>query len=148
RRGRIGSKGFAQALLALQQKVHLRAKGGAGFLLVKIGEEGIVFAIVNALGVQAFGQDAGQGGFADAERAFDGDEARSLWTPLGDRCALGRGVVRYWLGIIAVKMFAFDVIPRGVFGARNLLLKKTKEKAGSSGLPASSRQNSFRNDKL
>src|SRR5262249_50017514 len=95
RRGRISSKGFAQALLALQQKVHLRAKRRAGFFLVKIGEEGIVFAVVDAAGVEAFGEDAGQRGFAYAEWTFDGDEARSLRARLGDGCAFGRGVERH-----------------------------------------------------
>ncbi len=101
RRGRIRGEGFAQSFLALQQKVHLRAKGGAGFFLVKIGEKRIVFAIVNAAGVEAFGKDAGQRGFADAQRAFDGDETGSLRPPLGDKSALGRGVLRHWQGIIA-----------------------------------------------
>jgi len=81
--------------LAFEQKVHLRAKGRAGFFVIEIGEEGIVFAIVNAARVEAFGQDAGQGGFADAQGAFDGDEARSLGAPLGDGCAFGRGVERH-----------------------------------------------------
>ncbi len=78
------------------------AEGGAGFFVVEIGEEGIVFAIVNAAGVEAFCQDASQGGFADAEGTFDGDEARSLGAPpLGDGCAFGRGVERHQGGIIA-----------------------------------------------
>jgi len=50
--------------------------------------------------VEAFGEDASQGGFADAEWAFDGDEARSLGAPLGDGCAFGRGVERHQGGII------------------------------------------------
>jgi len=101
RSGRIGGEGFAEALLALEEKVHLGAEGGAGFFVVEIGEEGIVFAIINAAGVKAFGEDASQSGFADAERAFDGDKARSLRAPLGDGCAFGRGVERHQEGIIA-----------------------------------------------
>jgi len=95
RRGRIGGEGFAQALLALQQKVHLRAQRRAGFFVVKIGEKGIVFAIVDAASVKAFSKDAGQRGFAYPKWAFDGNEARSLGTPLGDGCAFGRGVERH-----------------------------------------------------
>ena len=94
-RGRICGKRFAKALLAFEQKVHLGAKGGAGFFVVEIGKEGIVFAIVDTAGVEAFSEDAGQGGFPDAEGAFDGDEARSLGAPLGDGCAFGRGVERH-----------------------------------------------------
>ena len=101
RRGGIRSEGFAETLLTFEEKVHLRAKGGAGFFVVKIGKEGIVFAIVNATRVEALSQDASQCGFADAKRAFDGDEARSLGAPLGDGCAFGRGVERHQGGIIA-----------------------------------------------
>jgi len=57
--------------------VHLGAKSGARLGFVEVGEEGIVLAIVDATGVQAFGKDTGEGGFADAERAFDNNEARS-----------------------------------------------------------------------
>jgi len=103
RRGRIGGKGFAEALLALEEKVHLRAKGRAGFFVVEIGEERIVFAVVHAASVETFGEDACESGFADAERAFDGNEARSLRAPLGDGCAFGRRVVRHQGGIIAAR---------------------------------------------
>ena len=99
RRGGIRGEGFAEALLALQQKIYLGAKGGAGFFVVEIGKEGIVFAIVDTAGVEPFGEDASQGGFADAKRAFDGDEARSLGAPLGDGCAFGRGVERHQGGL-------------------------------------------------
>ncbi len=95
RRGRIRREGFAEALLSFEEKVHLGAKGGAGFFIVKIGQERIVFAIVDTAGVEAFREDAGQRGFANAEGAFDGDEARSLGAPLGDGCAFGRGVERH-----------------------------------------------------
>ena len=93
--GGICGERFAKALLAFEQKVHLSAKRGARFFVVKIGEEGIVFAVVNAAGVEAFREDAGERGFADAEGAFDGDEARSLGAPPGDGCAFGRGVERH-----------------------------------------------------
>src|SRR5262249_49449615 len=103
-RRRIGSQDFPETLLALQEKVHLRAKRGARFFVVKVGQKRIVFAVVNAAGMKTLGEDAGERGFADSERPFDGYETRSLRTPPGDGCALGRGVVRHWRRIIAAKM--------------------------------------------
>src|SRR5262249_56987860 len=69
---------------------------------------------------EVLGRDGGEVGLAEGERALDANEVRSLRTPPGNGCALGRGVVRHWLGIIAAKMFAFDVIPAppAVGGAR------------------------------
>ena len=67
------------------------AEGGAGFFLVEIGEKRIVFAVVDAARVQALGEDFGEGGFADAERAFDDDEAGRLGTALRNGSALGGG---------------------------------------------------------
>jgi hypothetical protein len=94
RAGGFDGEGFAETLLALDEEVHLGAEGRAGFYFVEIGEEGIVFAIVNAAGVQAFGEDFGESGFADAQRAFDDDEAGRLRAALGSASALGcRGVV-------------------------------------------------------
>ena len=84
---------FAEALAALDEEVHLGAKGGAGLGVVEIGEEGIVLAIVDAAGMQALGEDAGESGFADAQRAFNNDEAGRLWTTLGMASALGGGRV-------------------------------------------------------
>ena len=101
RRGSIGGKDFAKAFLALKEEVHLGAESGAGFFVVEICEEGIVFAIVNAAGVEAFGEDAGQSGFAYAERAFDGYETGRLWPSFGDGRAFGGGVVPHWPEIIA-----------------------------------------------
>src|SRR6266852_2428996 len=93
RAGSFDGEGFAEALLALQEEVHLGAEGGAGLGVVKIGEERIVLAIVDAAGVEAFGEDLGEGGFADAKRAFDDDEAGSLRTSLRSASALGCGRV-------------------------------------------------------
>src|SRR6266436_5812114 len=88
RAGSFDGEGFAEALLALDEEVHLGAKGGAGLGFVKVGEKRIVLAIVDATGVEAFGEDAGEGGFADAERAFNNDEAGRLgWAHLrGRKC--------------------------------------------------------------
>ena len=55
RAGDFDGEGFAEALLALDEEVHLGAKSGAGFGFVEIGEEGIVLAIVDAAAVQALG---------------------------------------------------------------------------------------------
>jgi hypothetical protein len=57
--------------MPLDQEIKLSAKCGTGLFLVKIGEEWIVFGIEYAPCVQAVGQDAGQCGFADANRTFD-----------------------------------------------------------------------------
>src|SRR6202171_879874 len=51
--GSFDGEGFAEALLALDEEVHLGAKGGAGFCFIEVGEEGIVLAIVDAAGVRA-----------------------------------------------------------------------------------------------
>jgi hypothetical protein len=91
--GSFDGEGFAEALLAFDEEVHLGAKGRAGLGVVEVGEEGIVLAIVDPSGVEAFGKDAGEGGFADAERAFDDDEAGSLRSALRSASALGGGGV-------------------------------------------------------
>jgi len=93
RAGSFDGEGFAEALLALQEEVHLGAEGGAGLGVVEIGEERIVLAIVDAAGVEAFGEDLGEGGFADAQRAFDDDEVGRLRTSLRSASALGCGRV-------------------------------------------------------
>jgi len=81
-------------LLALDEEVHLGAKGGARLGFVEVGEKRIVFAVVDAASVKTFGEDAGEGRFPDAQRAFNGDEAGRLWAALGNQRALGgRGVV-------------------------------------------------------
>jgi hypothetical protein len=86
-------EGFAETLPALDEEVHLGAKGGAGLGVVEIGEEGIVLAIVDAAGMEALGEDAGESGFADAQRALNNDEARRLRTALRKASALGGGRV-------------------------------------------------------
>lgn len=116
RAGSFDGERFADALLALDEEIHLGAESGAGFFLVKIAEKRIVLAVVDPAGVQAFGEDFGKRGFADAKRAFDDDEARELRTPLGARSAFGcgrfvgrhlredphvPGVAGRWNGIIA-----------------------------------------------
>jgi len=99
RAGSINREGFAEALLALDEEVHLRAKSAAWLGFVEIGEEGIVFAIVDAAGVEAFGKDAGESGFADAQGAFNDHEAGRLETALRNASALGCG------GIVARHRF-------------------------------------------
>jgi len=91
--GSFDGEGFAEALLAVDKEVHLSAESGAGLGFVKVGEEGIVLAIVNAAGVEAFSKDSGQSGFADAQRAVNDDKAGSLGTTLRDASALGGGRV-------------------------------------------------------
>src|SRR5216684_4308358 len=87
-------EGFAEALLALDEEVHLGAEGGAGFCIVEIGEEGIVLAIIDAAGVEALREDSGERGFADAQRAFNDDETGKLRAALRNASALrGGGVV-------------------------------------------------------
>jgi hypothetical protein len=73
--------------MAFVEKIHLRAEGGAGFFIVEIGEKGIVVGVEDAAGVQLFGQDFGQGGFSDANRAFYDDVARwfESWVAHGAR---------------------------------------------------------------
>jgi len=65
----------------------LSAEGGSGEAGIKIGEKGIVFAIVNAARVEAFGKEAGERSFANAERSFNNDKSRWLWATLRDACA-------------------------------------------------------------
>ena len=89
--GSFNGQGFTKTLLALHEEVHLSAQGGAGFGFVEVGEKGIVFAIVNAAGVEALGEDAGEGAFADAQRAFNDDEAGRLGAALRKASALGTG---------------------------------------------------------
>ncbi len=91
RAGGFDGEGFAEAALALHQEIHLRAQGGAGLFFVEVGEEGVVLAVVDAAGMQALGEDFGEGAFADAQRAFDDDKAGSLRTSLRGEGALGGG---------------------------------------------------------
>jgi len=91
--GSFDGEGFAETLLALDEEVHLGAKGGAGFCFIEVGEEGIVLAIVDTACMQALGEDAGKSGFADAQGAFNNNEAWKLWTALRNASALGGGGV-------------------------------------------------------
>ena len=59
--------------MAFVEEIHLRAKGRAGFFVVKIGEEGIVVVLEHAARVQLLGEDARQRRFAHADRPFDRD---------------------------------------------------------------------------
>ena len=93
RAGGLDGDGFAKALLALDEEMHLGAESGAGLGFVKVGEEGIVLAIVDAPGVESFGKDAGESGFADAKRALNDDKAGSLGTALRHASALSGGRV-------------------------------------------------------
>src|SRR5712664_647503 len=106
---RFDGEGFAEALLALDEEVHLCAKGRAGFGLVEIGEEGIVLAIVDAAGMQALRENLGKSGLADAQGAFNDDEAGRLRTALRKASALGGG------GVVAGHRF---VSPRHGRGQR------------------------------
>src|ERR1700682_2038175 len=98
--GSFDGEGFAEALLALDEEVHLGAKGGAGFCFVEIGEERIVLAIVNAAGMQGLGGGGGKSGFADAQGAFNNDEPGKLRAALRNASALGGG------GVVAGHRFA------------------------------------------
>jgi len=75
RAGSFHSESFADSFLAFDQEIHLGAEGGAGFFLVEIGEEGIVFTVVNAAGVKTLCEDLGKSGFAYAKRALNDNEA-------------------------------------------------------------------------
>lgn len=86
----FNGESFANALLAFDEEIHLGAEGCAGFFLVEIGEEWIVFAVEDAASVKTLGQDFSEGGLADAKRAFNDDEAGRLRTALWTRSALGR----------------------------------------------------------
>ena len=91
--GSLDGEGFAEALLALDEEVHLGTKSGARLGFVEVGEERVVFAIVNAASVEALGEDAGESGFADAQRAFNDDKAGRLGSALRSASALGGGGV-------------------------------------------------------
>ncbi len=111
RAGSFDGEGFAEALLALDEEVHLGAEGGAGFCVVEIGEEGIVLAIIDAAGVEALSEDSGEGGFADAQRAFNDDETGKLRAALRNASALrGGGVVagHRWMSPRQIRVSARD----------------------------------------
>ena len=66
----VAGKGFADAFLALHQKIELSVESGAGFFVVEIGQERIVLAIIDAAGMKPFGEDTGQGGLADPQEVL------------------------------------------------------------------------------
>jgi hypothetical protein len=94
-------EGLAEAAVALHEEIHLGAEGGAGLGAVEVGEERIIFAVENAAGVKALGEDARESGFTDAQRAFHDDETGRLRSSLGrEASALGRrGVVGCHLSV-------------------------------------------------
>jgi len=71
----------------------LGAESGARLGHVKVGQKGIVLAVVDAAGVEAFGKNASQRGFANAQRAFNDDKTGRLGAALRGASALGGGRV-------------------------------------------------------
>ena len=90
RSGSVARKGFPDALLALHQEIQLSVKGRTGLFRIEIAEKRVVFAVINAAGVEAFGQDAGEGGLADPQRSFDNNELRGFRAGLWLACAFRR----------------------------------------------------------
>ena len=115
RAGGFDGESFAETLLALDEEVHLGAKSRAGLGFVEVGQEGIVLAVVDAAGVEAFGEDAGEGGFADAKRAFNDDKTGRLGTALRNASAFGGG------GVVAGHRF-FD---RGLAGISKRIIAES-----------------------
>ncbi len=74
----VAGMGFANALLTLHEEVELRVESRAVFSGIEVGEEGIVFAVVDAARMKAFSEDAGEGGLADAQGTFNDNKARWL----------------------------------------------------------------------
>src|SRR5882724_4852925 len=93
RAGGLDGESFAEALLALDEEMHLGAESGARLGLVEVGEEGIVLAVVDAAGVEALGKNASERGFADAEGAFNDNKTGRLGAALRGASALGGGRV-------------------------------------------------------
>lgn len=91
RAGSFDSESITEMALAFHQEIHLGAKSGAGLFPVKVGKEGIIFAIVDPAGVKALSKDFGERAFPDAERTLNDDETGSLRSASGDGSALGRG---------------------------------------------------------
>jgi len=77
--------------LAFDEEIHLGAEGSASLFFVEVGQEGVVFAVVDAAGVETLGEDFGESSFADAEWAFDDDKAGRLRAALWLRGAFGCG---------------------------------------------------------
>ena len=77
-RGRVFGARFDKATVALVEEIHLGAKRGAWFLVVEVGQKGIVLAIEDAARVEPFREDSRESGLADADRPFDDDVARGL----------------------------------------------------------------------
>ena len=89
--GSFDSQSFTQPFLPFDKEVHLGAESGAGLFRVKIGKKRVVFAVVSAAGMELFGKDLGEGGFADAQWAFDHDETWRLRASLRSASALSCG---------------------------------------------------------
>src|SRR5262249_18461733 len=102
----------AHAFLPLHQKIHLRTECRASFFRVKLRQEGIVFAIVNAARVQPLRQDARQRGFAHAQRPFDHDEPRGLRTLHGYARLLRRGFRSRHVPPLVSRNTGFSLGPR------------------------------------
>lgn len=64
------------------------AESSAFFLVVKLREEWIVFAIENAAGVHLLSENARECGFTDANRAFDDDVSRGFELGAGHSAGL------------------------------------------------------------
>src|SRR5262249_40917358 len=84
----VDCEGFAQTLLAVNQKIHLSAKSGARLFLVKGREEGIVVAVVNTARMEALREHFGKCCLAHAQGTFDDNETWRLRTTLRNRSAL------------------------------------------------------------
>ena len=65
-------------LVALDQEMELSLKSSARLVAVKGFQKGVLFVVPNAGRMKAVRQEVGESGFADPERAFDGDKARSF----------------------------------------------------------------------
>src|SRR5262249_41864821 len=78
RNGAVLEVRFEQPPVAFVEEMHLRLESGAGLFVVELGEKGIFFAIEDAPRMHLFGEDAGESGFADANRPFYHDIPRRL----------------------------------------------------------------------
>jgi hypothetical protein len=67
-----------QPPVPLEQKMHLGAKRGAGFLIVEIPQERIIFAIEKLPRMKPFRKRPCKRGFSYANRAFHHNVARLL----------------------------------------------------------------------
>ena len=63
----------AQLLVAGDEERELRLERRSGFALIEAAQEGIVFRLADALGVQGFGDYPAERALADSDRTFDCD---------------------------------------------------------------------------